>query len=249
MQLQTRHTENRFVTSDLEEMKGKYLTKRILRSWTEDFVDEDTGETVQIERKEIILDRGTYLDSTTLQTVNFHLSSGDIDSVEVSDQKREGVFTSSFTSIWCVTALIGSKKKNIYLYSDSVFNSLEIATDYIEQLYQGSFQISSVKELDYANLVTNISQENEGELKFYKVEIEIEKDDEHHTNIFILKAFDAENAKSLIGAYLSQKFAEEDNESEFNLRLQSAKTIPCEAVINEKFCLKYIKSEEDAEAH
>ena len=69
------------------------------------------------------MDHGTYIDSTILQTVNFHLSSVDIDSVEVSDQK-EGVFTSSFTSIWCVTALIGNKKKNIYLYSDSVFNSL-----------------------------------------------------------------------------------------------------------------------------
>ena len=53
MQLQTRHTENRFVTSDLEENERKYLTKRILRSWTEDFVDEDTGETVQIERKKL----------------------------------------------------------------------------------------------------------------------------------------------------------------------------------------------------
>jgi len=41
---------------------GRRLAARVLRSWTEDFVDEDTGEVVTIERNEIVLDRDNVLD-------------------------------------------------------------------------------------------------------------------------------------------------------------------------------------------
>ncbi len=41
---------------------GRKLAARVLRSWTEDFVDEDTGEVVTIERNEVVLDRDSILD-------------------------------------------------------------------------------------------------------------------------------------------------------------------------------------------
>ncbi|MBS1645060.1 MAG: DNA-directed RNA polymerase subunit beta, partial [Bacteroidetes bacterium] len=41
---------------------GRRLAARVLRSWTEDFVDEDTGEVVSIERNEVVLDRDSVLD-------------------------------------------------------------------------------------------------------------------------------------------------------------------------------------------
>ena len=41
---------------------GRRLAARVLRSWTEDFVDEDTGEVVTIERNEVVLDRDNVLD-------------------------------------------------------------------------------------------------------------------------------------------------------------------------------------------
>lgn len=40
---------------------GKQLAARVLRSWIEDFVDEDTGEVVSIERNEVVLERDTVL--------------------------------------------------------------------------------------------------------------------------------------------------------------------------------------------
>lgn len=46
----------------LQENIGRRLAARVLRSWTEDFVDEDTGEVVTIERNEIVLDRDNVLD-------------------------------------------------------------------------------------------------------------------------------------------------------------------------------------------
>ena len=46
---------------NLKERIGSKLAARVLKSWTEDFVDEDTGELVSIERNEVILDRETEL--------------------------------------------------------------------------------------------------------------------------------------------------------------------------------------------
>ena len=41
---------------------GKRLAARVLRTWVEDFVDEDTGEVVSLERNEIVLERDSILD-------------------------------------------------------------------------------------------------------------------------------------------------------------------------------------------
>jgi DNA-directed RNA polymerase subunit beta len=48
----------------LEPHIGRRLAARVLRSWTEDFVDEDTGEVVSIERNEVVLDRDSVLDES-----------------------------------------------------------------------------------------------------------------------------------------------------------------------------------------
>ncbi len=48
---------------------GRRLAARVLRSWTEDFVDEDTGEVVTIERNEIVLDRDSILDEDNMAMV------------------------------------------------------------------------------------------------------------------------------------------------------------------------------------
>ena len=46
----------------LKKSVGKKLAARVLKSWVEDFVDEDTGEVVSIERNEVIIDRETVLE-------------------------------------------------------------------------------------------------------------------------------------------------------------------------------------------
>ncbi len=42
---------------------GRKLAARVLKTWTEDFVDEDTGEVVSIERNEVVIDRDTILEN------------------------------------------------------------------------------------------------------------------------------------------------------------------------------------------
>jgi len=53
----------------LEKYAGKKLAARVLRSWVEDFVDEDTGEVVSIERNEIMLERDSILDEENIETI------------------------------------------------------------------------------------------------------------------------------------------------------------------------------------
>jgi DNA-directed RNA polymerase subunit beta len=46
----------------LKKLIGRRLAARVLKSWVEDFVDEDTGEVVSIERNEVIIDRETEIE-------------------------------------------------------------------------------------------------------------------------------------------------------------------------------------------
>ncbi|MBB4080976.1 DNA-directed RNA polymerase subunit beta [Lewinella aquimaris] len=48
---------------------GRKLAARVLRAWTEDFVDEDTGELVILERNEIILERDTVLTEDNIEEI------------------------------------------------------------------------------------------------------------------------------------------------------------------------------------
>ncbi len=54
---------------DLKKAMGRKLAARVLRKWTEDFVDEDTGEVVTIERNEIILERDIVLDEENIELI------------------------------------------------------------------------------------------------------------------------------------------------------------------------------------
>jgi len=53
----------------LKKLVGRKLAARVLKSWVEDFVDEDTGEVVSIERNEIIIDRETLLQEEHIDAI------------------------------------------------------------------------------------------------------------------------------------------------------------------------------------
>jgi DNA-directed RNA polymerase subunit beta len=55
--------------SGLKKVIGRKLAARVLNTWHEDFVDEDTGEVVSIERNEIVLDRDTVLDKENIEEI------------------------------------------------------------------------------------------------------------------------------------------------------------------------------------
>ena len=54
----------------LEAYLGQKLAARVLRTWVEDFVDEDTGEVVSIERNEVVLERDTIIDEEAIDIIS-----------------------------------------------------------------------------------------------------------------------------------------------------------------------------------
>ncbi len=61
--------EVKVTRANLKKNLGRQLAARVLKSWVEDFVDEDTGEVVTIERNEIILDRKTILEEEHIELI------------------------------------------------------------------------------------------------------------------------------------------------------------------------------------
>jgi len=61
--------EIKVTKTGLKKLVGRKLAARVLKSWVEDFVDEDTGEVVSIERNEVIIDRETILDNDHIDAI------------------------------------------------------------------------------------------------------------------------------------------------------------------------------------
>ena len=55
--------------TNLKKAVGRKLAARLLKTWVEDFVDEDTGEVVSIERNDVIIDRETVIEESHIQDI------------------------------------------------------------------------------------------------------------------------------------------------------------------------------------
>ncbi|MCC8198447.1 MAG: DNA-directed RNA polymerase subunit beta [Tannerellaceae bacterium] len=61
--------EVKVTKTNLKKLVGRKLAARVLKTWVEDFVDEDTGEVVSIERNDVIIDRESVLDSDNIEAI------------------------------------------------------------------------------------------------------------------------------------------------------------------------------------
>jgi len=61
--------EVKVTKTNLKKYIGRKLAARVLKTWVEDFVDEDTGEVVSIERNDVIIDRESILDSDNIEAI------------------------------------------------------------------------------------------------------------------------------------------------------------------------------------
>ncbi len=73
--------------ANLKKLLGRRLAARVVRSWIEDFVDEDTGEVVSIERTEVIIDRETILEADHIEQI----SDSGVDTILVHKDETDGI--------------------------------------------------------------------------------------------------------------------------------------------------------------
>jgi DNA-directed RNA polymerase subunit beta len=79
----------------LDKFLGKKLAARVLRTWVEDFVDEDTGEVVSIERNEVVMERDTVLDESAIETI----SDMEVKSVFIQKEEVSGDYSIIYNTL------------------------------------------------------------------------------------------------------------------------------------------------------
>lgn len=130
-----------FRTSDPKEMLGKYMPKHALKTWTEDFIDEDTGDVVSIERSQIVVERG-YISEEKLQEIQFAIQSGDISDVEVSEDDVQDMtlYTPKYVTNFMVEIPIYSAgtitKNHFAVRAQTIPQAIQIAAEF-GQMYRG----------------------------------------------------------------------------------------------------------------
>lgn len=232
-EIQTRKNENVILTDVPEEMYQKYLVESLFRTWKEKFLDEDTGEVQEVERKEIILERGTFIGDDQLAVIQFHTQTHDIGLVKVSDQKRPGVLSNGWKIVpWCVTCSIFDKSHKFILLARNIHQALEIVTDYVELNYDDLFSITSVRgfkdhiflqdpttrlvEEDGTEKPENETEEGKKDVYvFYSVEADVKfggkfhpDDTEERGYLFLVYAKSIEDAKSRIEKHIQDTIHE-----------------------------------------
>ena len=225
---ETRKTETRFKTSDPKKMLNMWTASRVLKTWTEDFVDGGTNEVVSIERNEVLFERATLIDQDTLAKILFSIEAGEISEVDISNQKRTAyIFENTHRRPFTAKVQIGSKKHNFLFLSSSVSTSIELLKDYIELNYYGGFEILMIKEFDTDKILTDslteskpdnlnnedsTSDENQDDnkKKFYQIEsiITLSRNGETHdefTRTFVVLTFNIDRAMMIINDYLKKE--------------------------------------------
>ena len=176
--VETKKDEVRYFTSEPREMLNKYLASDVVQKWSEDFIDEDTKEVVSVERTQKLFDRGRLIDQDLLTQINFHLQTGDIKEVEVSNQKRLAFENkNTFLHPWQAQAEIGDKKYKFLLYASGISNVIEILNDYIELNYASGFTLVMAKEIDSCIILTDNFEKQKVDLEkaYLKDEISLEE--------------------------------------------------------------------------
>lgn len=236
--IETRKTEKRYVTSDPKKMLNMYLAKRVLKTWTEDFIDESTGEKVSIERNEVLFERGTLIDQDTLAQIRFSMEADGIKEVEVSNQKRMAFENENkYLYPYIAQAQIDDKKYKFLLYATGLDSVIAILKDYIELYYQSGFTLTMAKEFDSCIILTDNLKERKidraseesldstdsadseeeskpNEKKFYQIETKVTFDDEEErTQTFVVHTFNVDRAMMLISHWLKNKEEEYEKQA------------------------------------
>lgn len=269
--LKTRFEEFIIPTSEPKEMVGKYLAADAKREWTEDFLDETTGEVVQVTRYELILKKGEFLSAENIATLSFYLQTGDLKSVSVSNIKRSGDYIEvGKDTIWSVAVVGGgnTKKRKYILFAQSLDQALKIARDYLEQTLEGSFNIVAAKSYQSCIIIPEDSlkkvvKDSEGNIvedesaavqspEFYSIHSAIKTKEGTRDYIWLLMATSVDDAKTRIHKYVDAQIQKKVESGESNgeswegyeITILSGTGVSVNSVIPREFSEAYFKWEE-----
>ena len=256
----------------VEEAVGHCLAKGVAHTWTEEFVDESTNETVKIDRCEVLLKRGKLI---TDKLANGLKEQG-VNEVEISDcpfRAEEEQFFSHLVHVKVTVRSSNGKNAVLIVRSDSLRGAQDCAIDYAEGAVN---KIFNSKEADYVYITKSEIigkfhfigrtsadiEEEEEQLKkdpdalvkepfkvkanFIDAEVYIPNDRSHYgvhkNDMFVVWAYDVVTAKNIVFDYLKHKYKTVLNDRE-TLRIVGATQFYAHTYVPAEYCNEYIKDE------
>ncbi len=259
--IQTKKNEKRWVTADTAEMIGKYTASRVIKTWTEEYINHATGQSETVKRTDLLLDRGELITPALAQTISFWMTEGSIKSVEVTDQcRRAAVERPSAAGLYKAAVMLQGKKKSAMLAAQSVEQAVKVLTDFVELNSEGVFRIDSIAPLADAIVIA----EDEAELddsnkskkrKIYQLATTVrwhyvdgQEQDLYPEALFMVEAvkkaeaylYDRQDERRERAASDGEDF----HEAEFTVLVEESKIVRYDMIVPEDFSKAYLESPE-----
>ncbi len=172
--------EVKVTRNNMKKALGKQLAARVVESWTEDFVDEDTGEVVSMERTEVVIERDVEL---TEEHINKILDL-DIKSILIKTEDKDGIDYSVIYNTLKKDTANNAKEACEFIYRqlrNAEPPDEETARSIIEKLFfsekrydlgdVGRYRINTKLNLDVADNVRVLTKEDITSIIKYLVEL------------------------------------------------------------------------------
>ncbi len=166
--------------SNLKKAVGRKLAARVLKSWIEDFVDEDTGEVVSLERNEIIIDRETVLENEhideIIETGVSHIlvhkeESNQVDYRIIYDTLQKDPSNSEKEAIYYIYRQLRNSEPADDSSAREVINNLFFSEKRYDLGDVGRFRINKKLNLDIDEEIKVLTKEDIIEIVKYLVEL------------------------------------------------------------------------------
>lgn len=226
----------------------RFVARTIATMHNEDFIDESTGEVVSTQIiGDILFERGHELSSDDISSLLFHFQTGDLKEIHLSNQQRYAQVAGKGMTLWVVKAS-GAKNVKIMLKAKTASIAYEVAKDYIELNYKGTFVIQGIKT--FADSIVLEPEESETNISvdryWYRLMVQHELEGGESSELeysFVVYAENADVAKMLIDRYVAKRNIEEGFFETTILKTKTASVISCDVVVPDDFCQAYNKEE------
>ena len=166
--------------NNLKKVIGKQLAARVVEAWTEDFVDEDTGEVVSMERTEVVIERDVELTEEHIEKI-LEL---DVKSILIKNEDKDGIDYSVIYNTLKKDTANNAKEACEYIYRqlrNAEPPDEETARSIIEKLFfsekrydlgdVGRYRINTKLNLDVPDNVRVLTKEDITSIIKYLVEL------------------------------------------------------------------------------
>ena len=166
--------------NNLKKVLGKQLAARVVEAWTEDFVDEDTGEVVSMERTEVIIERDVELTEEHIEKI-LEL---DVKSILIKTEDKDGIDYSVIYNTLKKDTTNNAKEACEYIYRqlrNAEPPDEEMARSVIEKLFfsekrydlgdVGRYRINTKLNLNVPDNVRVLTKEDISSIIKYLVEL------------------------------------------------------------------------------